>query len=179
MIKKHGLYVVADVANLPFKPDAFDAAISMHTIHHLPMGEHKHAYLELERVLKPERSAAVVNGWHEPRLMKMVEPLIRIGRFINGRSTKKKKDWSQESQQDGTFVEKMTPKWLRKELGGAVSFEIHPWRSLSPRFMRWFIRPRLGGRFFLRIIYWLEEKLPRFFGENGQYPLIVIRKPRA
>jgi len=25
-------------------------------------------------------------------------------------------------------------------------------------------------------VYWLEERFPRFFGENGQYPLIVIKK---
>jgi len=47
---------------------------------------------------------------------------------------------------------------------------------LSTRFLRWFIRPSLGGRQFLRMIFWLEERFPRFFGENGQYPLIVFRK---
>jgi len=26
------------------------------------------------------------------------------------------------------------------------------------------------------LIFWLEERFPRFFGENGQYPLIVIEK---
>src|SRR5512136_1277224 len=35
-IGDHGLYVLADVANLPFIPDAFDGIISLHTIHHLP-----------------------------------------------------------------------------------------------------------------------------------------------
>jgi len=29
----------------------------------------------------------------------------------------------------------------------------------------------------LRLLFWLEEKFPHFFGENGKYPLIVIRKP--
>jgi hypothetical protein len=42
--------------------------------------------------------------------------------------------------------------------------------------MRWFVRPHLGGKLFLQFVFWLEERLPRFFGENGQYPLIVIRK---
>jgi hypothetical protein len=42
--------------------------------------------------------------------------------------------------------------------------------------MRWFVRPQFGGRTFLRLVYWLEEHFPRFFGQNGQYPLIVIRK---
>src|SRR4030095_4577794 len=46
-----GLYVVADIANLPFRPETFDGAVSMHTIHHLALAEHKRAYLELTRVL--------------------------------------------------------------------------------------------------------------------------------
>ena len=45
------------------------------------------------------------------------------------------------------------------------------------RFLRALIHPRLGGRFWLRLLFRLEERFPHFFGENGQYPLIVIRKP--
>lgn len=172
-----GLFVVADIANLPFKPDAFDGVVSMHAIHHLPLSEHKRAYLELVRVLKPGKSGVVVNGWHNPLLMRLAEPFIALGRLLSGRSAKKKKkDWSAAEEQAGTFVEKMTPRWLKDELNGVVKIEIYPWRSLSPRFMRWFVRPRLGGKLFLRVIFWLEETFPRFFGENGQYPLIVIKK---
>jgi len=171
-----GLFVVADIANLPFKPDAFDGVVSMHTIHHLPLTEHKKAYTELTRVLKSGKSGAIINGWHNPLLMKLAEPFIGIGRLLSGRSAKKKKDWSSEEDQSGTFVEKMTPRWLKNELNGAVHFQIFPWRSLSPRFMRWFVRPQFGGKIFLRFIFWLEETFPSFFGENGQYPLIVIRK---
>lgn len=171
-----GLFVVADIANLPFKPDAFDGIVSMHTIHHLSLSEHKRAYLELNRVLKTGRSAVVVNGWHNPLLMRMAEPFIGLARLLSGRSAKKKKNWNTEEDQAGTFVEKMTPRWLKNELKGALKFEIFPWRSLSPRFMRWFVRPQLGGKMYLRLIFWLEETFPGFFGENGQYPLIVIRK---
>lgn len=171
-----GLFVVADVANLPFKPDAFDGVVSMHTIHHLPMSDHKDAYLEIYRVLKTGKSAVVVNGWHNPLLMRVAEPVIGLGRLLSGRSAKKKKTWSAEEDQAGTFVEKMTPLWLKNELKGVLKFEIFPWRSLSPRFMRWFVRPQLGGRAYLRLVYWLEERFPRFFGEKGQYPLIVIKK---
>ena len=175
---ERGLYVLADISNLPFKSDAFDGAVSLHAIHHLPLSEHKRAYVELNRVLKPERQAVVINGWHNPRLMRMAEPFIRLGRSLTGRGAKRKKDWAAEEDQAGTFVGKMTPRWLKDELNGEVSFKIYPWRSLSPRFMRWFVRPQVGGRQFLRIVFWLEERFPRFFGENVQYPLIVIRKKR-
>ncbi len=52
-----GCIVVADIANLPFKPDVFDGVVSLHTIHHLPEDEHLQAYSELYRVLAPGSSA--------------------------------------------------------------------------------------------------------------------------
>ena len=46
-IGSRGLYVVADVANLPFRPDVFDGVVSLHTLHHLPPQDHGRAYGEL------------------------------------------------------------------------------------------------------------------------------------
>jgi SAM-dependent methyltransferase len=171
-----GLYVVADIADLPFKKDVFDGCVSMHAIHHLPLSEHRTAYLELTRVLRPAHQGVVVNGWHNPLLMRLAEPFIQVGRWLNGRGLKQKKDWLSEDDQTGTFVEKLTPRWLKNELKGVVQFKIYPWRSLSPRFMRWFVRPHAGGRLLLKSIFWMEERFPGFFGKYGQYPLIVIMK---
>ena len=171
-----GLFVVCDIANLPFKMNSFDGMVSMHAIHHLALSEHKRAYMELSRVLQIGKTGVVINGWHNPLLMRIAEPFIRLGRVFSGRGWKKNMNADAADNRTGTFVEKMTPRWLKKELKGAVNFEIYPWRSLSPRFMRWFVRPQFGGKAYLRFIFWLEETFPRFFGENGQYPLIVIKK---
>jgi hypothetical protein len=57
-----------------------------------------------------------------------------------------------------------------------MPLEILAWRSASTRILRTFIHERFGGRSILRWLYKMEEKYPKFFGENGQYPLIVIRK---
>lgn len=171
----HGMYVVGDLANLPFKKDTFDGAVSMHAIHHLALPEHLRAYAEIHRVLAPGRTAAIVNGWNDPFLSRMAEPLIGIMRKLSGRAEKRKKEWSNEEIPAGTFVEKMTPEWLRHEIGSQITIEIKPWRSLSTRFLRWFVRP-LGGRMFLKFVFWLEDAFPGFFAENGQYPLIVVRK---
>lgn len=175
-IGTHGLFVVADLANLPFKTEAFDGEVSMHAIHHLALEEHPRAYTELYRVLKPGHTAAIVNGWHEPLLSRMAEPLIGVMRRLSGKSAKKKKNWLEEDDPAGTFVRKMTPEWLKREVGSHMPLEIRPWRSMSTRLLRWFIHPKLGGKYFLRIIFLLEDTFPRFFAENGQYPLIVIRK---
>jgi SAM-dependent methyltransferase len=174
-IGDHGLFVVGDLANLPFKKDAFDGAVSMHAIHHLALPEHPKAYAEIHRILAPGRTAAIVNGWHNPLLIRMAEPLIGLMRKMSGRSEKKKKEWLSEEDPAGTFVQKMTPEWLKKEIGSKMTIEIKPWRSMSTRIMRWFVRP-FGGRAFLRFVFWLEGVFPKFFAENGQYPLIVVRK---
>lgn len=174
-IGEHGLFVVGDLANLPFKKESFDGAVSMHAIHHLALTEHPKAYSEIHRVLATERTAAIINGWHEPLLMRMAEPLIGLMRKLSGRSAKKKKEWLNEEDPAGTFVQKMTPEWLKKEIGSKMTIEIKPWRSMSTRILRWFVRP-FGGKLFLKFVFWLEGVFPKFFAENGQYPLIVIKK---
>lgn len=172
----HGLFVVGDLANLPFRSDAFDAVVSMHAIHHLPIEEHPRAYAELHRVLAPGRTGVVVNGWFSPLLTSLAEPVIAVLRRITGRGPKKKKKWLTAQTPEGTFVEKPTPAWLKREVGSTIPLELRPWRSLSTEVLRWFIHPRLGGRFVLRFVFWLEGVFPRFFAENGQYPMIVLRK---
>ena len=171
----HGLCVVADIANLPFAPDTFDGVVSMHTIHHLPMEEHQAAYAELYRVLGRKKSAVVVNGWGDPLLMKMVNPFIQLWRRIAGIPVKRKK---KDKDATGTFIRKTSAKWLKNELKDLFPVEIYVWRSLSTLFLRVFIRPQRGGKAFLRFVFWLEEHAPRFFGVNGQYPMIVFKKDK-
>jgi len=185
----HGLFVVADVANLPFEPEAFDGVVALHTLHHLPNGEQAQAYHELYRVLADDSAAVIVNGWDSPPLMRLVaKPLnwvkrLRIwrrrllgapGRGDNPRMAGKNPG---EKALKSTFVSKNNAEWLKREIGSRMSLEVLVWRSVSVRFLRLMIHPRLGGRFWLRLLFWLEERFPRFFGENGQYPLILIQKP--
>jgi hypothetical protein len=34
-----------------------------------------------------------------------------------------------------------------------------------------------GGKFWLKVLYWLEEIFPTILGKIGQYPLVVVKKP--
>ncbi len=124
-VGKHGLMVVADVANLPFSPEVFKGEVSLHTIHHLPLSEHPQAYSELYRVLKPDGSAVVVNGWHKPPLGVTLDRLrkftLRVRGFINRRILHRKAQISEgnlaQSAQKmddtkSTFVEKNSANWL-------------------------------------------------------------------
>ncbi|HSM26055.1 MAG TPA: class I SAM-dependent methyltransferase, partial [Anaerolineaceae bacterium] len=66
-IGDRGLFVVGDIAKMPFKQESFDGIVSLHTLHHLPIHEQKHAYKDLYRVLISGKSAVLVNGWTESK----------------------------------------------------------------------------------------------------------------
>ena len=184
-----GLMVVADVANLPFKQDAFDGVVSLHTFHHLPLEDQARAYDETYRVLAPGASAVVINGWSESPLMKRWG---WVARWMNGlrgmraRLLGKKprpatvEPTAQPSESPtGTFTVKNDPAWLKQTLGGRMDFEILVWRSLSVNFLRAVFHEKLAGRALLRWVYNQEERNPHYCGENGQYPLVVVRKQPA
>jgi SAM-dependent methyltransferase len=186
-IGNHGLFVVADIANLPFKPDCFDGIVSLHAIHHLPPQEHKRAFEELYRSLKPGCNAVVVNGWSQSLLMNLynapihwVEELYAFKQngFKRNPQQRTKKPSSRKAilTRHGTFVSKHNAAWLTSQVGIVMPLSIWVWRSVSVRFLRTFIHERRGGRRLLRFLFWLEERFPHFFGKYGQYPLIEIRK---
>jgi len=193
-IGEKGLYVVADVANLPFAANVFDGLVSLHTLHHLPINQQKQSFLEFFRVLMPASSAVVVNGWTDSELMRKTWWLVRfmenVGRFV----ANKKKASRPEKKSDtlkkisrhiveetpiepqGTFIEKMDANWVRSTLSKKMKFDIFVWRSINVRFLRAVIHRFLAGKLMLKLLFMLEEKYPRYFGEKGQYPLIVIYK---
>lgn len=187
-----GLYVVGDIALLPFKSDCFDGLVSLHTIHHLPHAEHLDAYLEFYRVLGQGSKAVIVNGWDDSPLMVAANLLIRFvewsyallrgkpiphaqggaaheheGEFMTGNSPQ---------EVSRTHVSKHTFAWLTRQVGTFAPLEIWTWRSVGVRFLRTLIHERWGGRTLLQILFWFEERFPHFFGKNGQYPLIVVNK---
>ncbi len=188
-INDHGLFVVSDVAKLPFKKDVFEGVVSLHTFHHLPRDGQMSAYSEIFRVLTPHNSAVIVNGWRKSPLMRFFRPLIAIAVIIltiYRRATGRQSSFEENrcgannsKRTDGpqaTFVHREDPSWLIQEVGSKMPLEIFVWRSVSTDFLRTLIHRRLGGELVLRLIYWLEERAPRILGSYGQYPLIVIRK---
>ncbi len=193
-IGDRGLYVVADVANLPFTANAFDGLVSLHTLHHLPINQQKQSFIEFYRILMPASTGVVVNGWTDSEFMRKSWWLVRFMENVGQLLANKKKEVKPQAKSDtsqktarqiveetqtepqGTFIEKMDADWIRSTLSKKMKFEIFVWRSVNVRFLRAIIHRALAGRFLLKLLYMLEEKYPRYFGEKGQYPLIVIHK---
>jgi len=197
-IGNHGLFVVSDIANLPFKKGVFEGEVSLHTIHHLPKKEHLRAYKELHRVLAPDCTAAVVNSWSESRMMELFDPLIRAANRLRGiikrlkgtpaiitepayrtesDDTNTKKEQGKKAPK-GTFTARHDVAWIKDEVGAYMPVEIYVWRSVSVRFTRALIHPNFGGSYWLRLLFWLEDRFPHFFGETGQYPTILVSKKK-
>ena len=185
-----GFYLVGDIAHLPFKEEIFDGIVSMHTIHHLPMEEKEDCYLGLYRCLKPGRSMVTVDGWANFGLSQLWSRLVALAKrrsrkefelepLSNSPSTtgKAEAEVKKEVGPAGTFVAKNNAKWFKCSFTGRIPFRILSWRSVSVHFLRTVIGSNPSGHRALKLLSWLEDRFPRFFGENGQYPLIVISKP--
>jgi SAM-dependent methyltransferase len=188
-IGKLGLFVVADVANLPFKPGVFEGIVSLHTLHHLNLDDQLKAYQELHRTLVPDGAMVVVNGWQDSPLMRRLGWLVKLAEGLKNRLRDnpnreivlEQRPEMVAKEPKGTFVQKQNAAWLRTHLAGAskIDYQIFCWRSVSVRFLRAVVHKKLGGKLLLRLLFWLEDRSPRWFGENGQYPIVVIRKVRS
>jgi SAM-dependent methyltransferase len=182
-IGDHGLFVVADIANLPFRRGVFDSVVSLHTIHHLPRTEHARAYRGLQDALAPGRTAVVVNGWSTSPLMDPFRAFSRLrkrlwlfARRLLGRGDQSGKKKKEPAQEKNTFVEKHDHRWFRRHIAPHMDVEVLVWRSASVHFLKNYIFDQRGGRRILDWLFRLEERFPHFFGRNGTYPLVVIRK---
>lgn len=191
-IRDHGLYVVGDVANLPFRQGAFDGVVSLHTVHHLPPDEHERAFRSLYRVLTKGGRAVTVYSWGDrsPLMWVMRLPIriaflfIKLYRKLRGLGEEqalppdeRAADRTGSPKPSGTFTYKHDYRWAQGTLSGLPGFQIRVWRSVSTSFLRAFIHGPLLGRLWLRALYALEEAFPHLFGRLGQHPMILFQKP--
>ncbi|MEW6715906.1 MAG: class I SAM-dependent methyltransferase [Chloroflexota bacterium] len=184
-----GIYVLADVTNLPIQDNVIDGVVSLHTIYHIPEDEQGKAVQELYRVLRPGSSAVIVYSWGPHSLfMKLSLFPFRIKKWLQKRAqvwkvglknvclkiARRKPQMSQHPKARPYFYAHKYSYFANRVWG--FSIEIAVWRSVNSRFTKTFIYRRLLGKQILRWIYQLEERFPHFTGRFGQYPLFVIRK---
>src|ERR1051325_10657100 len=117
-----GVYLLADITNLPLKDDAVDAAISLHTIYHVPKDEQALAFQEIHRVLAPGSSAVVVYSWG-PRSVLMNTmlfplPIIRAMRGATIRLAK----MNRKELKPRLYAHMHNYKWFAEQKWGFNSF---------------------------------------------------------
>jgi SAM-dependent methyltransferase len=189
-IGEHGLYVVGDIARLPFKPNTFDGLVSLHTIHHLPAEEQEKAFYDLYRTLRPGGQAAVVYSWGDRSiLMRKLQRPMRWVQAIGDRlgldpptevlgDPRRERDAPEEACA-GTFTYKHDYVWVKENLHSLDQLRIRVWRSVSTKFLRIFIHEATLGRLMLWLLFGLEGLFPRLLGRIGQYPLLLFEKSES
>ena len=190
-IGDHGLFVVGDIAHLPFVSGTFDGVVSMHTIHHLQEHEHRTAFSELNSVSAEKSRMVVVSSWgHRSIFMRVMRfpirlmtSLIQAYRRLSGATIdhtaqieNPNEDAAQLLKSPGTFTQKHGYEWVMRELRFLPELDVLVWRSVNSAFLRSLIHRRLFGKFILDLLYRLEELAPHFFGRVGQYPMILSHK---
>jgi SAM-dependent methyltransferase len=173
-----GVYLLADVTNLPLQTGAIDAAVSLHTIYHVPADEQAQAFRELGRVLQAGGRAAVVYVWKTPLMRAALLParlaqlpwrlavkLLRAFQRRVAHANRRRLHFHAHSHR--WFVEQDWP----------FAYRIHCWRSVTVAVTKCYVHGWLLGRMALRLLFRLEQTYPGAFGRWGAYPLIVIEKP--
>lgn len=171
-----GIYILANITELSIRNNSVDAAISLHTIYHVPRNEQKTSFEEVYRVLKPGSTAVVVYSWgNRSCLMKVMIPyrvIRKIGKIImsKGRET----NATDRAQMLNLYFYAHPYKWFKKQQW-SFDFDVVVWRSVNIDFQKLFIHERLIGKSILAALYWLEETFPHIMGRLGQYPMFIIR----
>jgi SAM-dependent methyltransferase len=190
-IGEHGLFVIGDIARLPFRRDAFDAAASLHTVHHLPAAEQSRAFAELVRCLSPAGRVGVVYSWGERAgIVRCTRPVLwlaertrRLLRVLLRRADADRVAMDSQTEallrSPGSYTYKHDFAWARDNLSPLGELRVIVWRSVSTAMLRGLAHPFLFGRYALRVLFALENLAPRFFGRHGAYSTILITKAGA
>ena len=176
---KRAIYLLGDITRLPIRDDACDAGISLHTIYHVPADEQRKAFHELRRAVRSDGPALVVYNWgHHCFMMEVAMlpfKLIKWPGQLVRRLTKGRK--KRKNAKGGLYYHPHPPAWVRAELTD-LRPEFRAWRSVSVPWLRKYVQPWLLGRLLLRMVFRAEETCPNLAGRFGQYPLIVLSKPK-
>jgi SAM-dependent methyltransferase len=168
---EHGIYVQGDITNLPFRDGSIDAAVSLHTIYHVPADEQQRAFAELARVVTPGGRAVIVYSWgqHAPIAIAM-RFAGTIGSLLRGSRGRQPRP----APETELYFHPHPPRWLSSALRG-LDYEVLSWRSLGVDMTKALARPGAFGRALLAAASSFEERFPRVAARLGQYPLIVLK----
>lgn len=170
-----GIFVLGDIVNLPIRTGVVDAAISLHTVYHVPADNQRQAFGELFRVLSTGGRAVVVYNWGNSAIVNLPVRLVRLPFKVQRRIRRvlfsKKPDESTLSLPSHSH----SWRWFQDQAWG-FDLTIHSWGSMHSSRTKYFIHAKLFGKQILGVVSWLEEKYPKTMGRIGQYPLITYHK---
>lgn len=166
-----GIYLLCDVTALPIQTDKLDAAISLHTLYHVPSHEQLQGYAEIQRVLKQGGRSAVIYSWGRRSL------LMNLLMFPMKMASLFKRLVASKHSGPSLYFHAHSYEWYRQNIERQFACKLYSWRSVNVPFLKFFVHDKLGGRAMLKAFFWLEERYPALMGRIGAYPLFVSTKP--
>ena len=174
-----GIFIVADMTNIPLKENCVDGLISMHTLYHIPREEQNQAMDEIHRVLSTNGQAVVVYSWKNPSFMKLTfrlwNPVLRIYKYLK-KQKRKKEAFNSAHKHPELFVQQQNYNWFANEVRKKFDVHLKVYSAISRSFSHTFIRGKAFGQQISSFIYWLEDTFPSLMGRWGQYPVFLLQK---
>jgi ubiquinone/menaquinone biosynthesis C-methylase UbiE/uncharacterized protein YbaR (Trm112 family) len=170
-----GIFICADICNIPLRNDICDSVLCQHTLYHIPKNEQKTAVEEMYRVTKPEGNIVIVyslfyHSWFMNISLFPIQ-LYRIARHFAGKAYVRL-----FNSKPRLYFYPHSLRWFKRNFSFSNKINFYCWRSANKYFLNLYIHERLGGR---KILNWLknsEEKHSEFWGKFGEYPIIKIKK---
>lgn len=172
---KKGIYICADITNIPLQENSCDSVLCQHTLYHIPKNEQKNAVNEMYRVTKPKSNIAIVYSlfYHSMFLNITLFPIqiYRVARHIAGKIYVRL-----FNSKPRLFFYPHSLRWFKKSFEFGRDIEFYCWRSTNKYFLNVYIHKWFFGEKLLELLRRSEDKYPKFWGRFGEYPLILIKK---
>ncbi len=169
-IGDHGVYHCGSFFDLEFDDDFFDCALSLHTIYHMDAGRQEIAVRKLLRVTKPGHPVIVVYTSPRTLLARLLMPWRwfkkTVKRILVGRL---------EPKEPELYFSPHPIDWWRR-FEDIADVQIFPWRSFDTPHQQALFPNNALGRWMFDRLFALEDRFPRFFARNFQWPMIVLRR---
>jgi ubiquinone/menaquinone biosynthesis C-methylase UbiE len=173
--QRKGIYLCADICNIPLKEGVCESVLSQHTLYHVPRKEQQTAVNEMYRVTKPGGSIAIVYSWfyHSWFMNFTLLPVqfYRVARHVAGKAYVRL-----FNSKPRLYFYAHSQAWFRRSFPFSKDMEFFCWRSTNKYFMNGYVHEWLGGKKLLKWLQKSEDKHPRFWGKFGEYAVIRIIK---
>jgi ubiquinone/menaquinone biosynthesis C-methylase UbiE/uncharacterized protein YbaR (Trm112 family) len=172
---RKGIYICADITNIPLRDDSCDSVLCQHTLYHIPKAEQKTAVNEMYRVTKPGCNVVIIysmfyRSWFMNIALMPIQ-IYRVARHIAGKIYVKV-----IKGRPRLYFYPHSLKWFRRSFEFGDKIEIYCWRSTNKYFLNLYVHKWFFGE---KLLEWLrksEDKYSRFWGRFGEYPVIKIKK---
>jgi ubiquinone/menaquinone biosynthesis C-methylase UbiE/uncharacterized protein YbaR (Trm112 family) len=175
-----GLYVLADITDLPFGTDSIDDCISLHTIYHVPAPDQAAAVAELVRVVRPGGRVVIVSHWASSPLMAFLTLVRRslgaVKRLIVGAKPAREETRKNGGPPPPLYYSPQNYQWFVEHLRHRYDVKLRLWSSTSTLFHQKYFSNDWKGKLIAKIVLTLEHTFERLLARFGEYPMFVMRK---